>query len=71
MNYVSNWQVTPQIHGPLWYERMRRKIEREVIEDAYLAGFTIKQIAGYFRMSQYRIYEKINVKELKQKAENL
>lgn len=70
MSYVSNWQTVP-IRSPLWHSRMRRKIEREVIEDAYLAGFTVKAIAQYFRTTQWRVYEKINVKELKKKAGNL
>lgn len=71
MTYVSDWQVQSLPKGSLWYPLMAKKIERQIIEEAYLAGFSVKEIAYYFRRAPYQIYEKINVRELKKEMWNL
>lgn len=63
--YVSDWQVIPLPRGPKWYPLHAKKIERQIIEEAYLAGFSVKEIAYYFRRTPYQIYEKISVRDLK------
>lgn len=68
MTYVSDWQVRPLPRGPKWYPLQAKKIERQIIEEAYRAGFNVKEIAGYFRISPWRVYEKINVTELKKEG---
>lgn len=57
--------------GKLWYPLQAKKIIRQIIEEAYGAGFSIKEIAYYFRVTPDQIYQKINVTELKKEAGNL
>lgn len=43
------------------------KVRRDIMREAFVNGFGVKQIAGYFKLSICRIYEQINITELKRK----
>lgn len=70
MTYVSNWQMQSLPKGKLWYPLQAQKIEGQIIEEAYGAGFSVKEIAYYFRVTPDQIYQKINVRELKKEVRN-
>jgi len=50
----------------LWYPK-RHDVLRKVMREAYMEGFNVKQIAGYFKVSLQSVYYKLNVSGLKAK----
>lgn len=68
MTYVSNWQVAVQTKDPKWYPRKTMTIRKRIMEEAYMEGYSMKQIAGYFKISLYRMYELLDVTDLKHRV---
>lgn len=68
MNYVSNWQPLPKRE---WYPAKRSRIKTTIMEDAYMEGFGVKEIAEYFRIKQHDVYQVLNIRLLKLKRKEL
>lgn len=59
--YISN--------SKFWYPRRFSpyQVKRKIMREAFLEGYNVKQIAGYFRVNLTSVYEAISVKALKVK----
>jgi hypothetical protein len=53
-----------------WYPTSHlteQDIIRKIMREAWMAGFNAKQIAGYFKLSLWSVYNKVNIRGLKRK----
>ena len=50
-------------------KRKPKDVTRMIMREAYLQGFNVKSIAGYFRKSIYTVYNNVNIAGLKSKIQ--
>lgn len=59
MNYMDAYISNGKIEKP-WYPRRLSpfQVKRKIMRDAFLEGYNVKQIAGYFKMNvMYQVYD--------------